>query len=67
MGAGLCTRFFRVDNREISWYEVDFPEVIDLKHKLIGEGDRLHFIAGSILENTWLKEIQPLAPVLIIM
>ncbi|AFZ31535.1 tetracenomycin C synthesis protein [Gloeocapsa sp. PCC 7428] len=66
LGAGLCTRFFRVDNGEISWYEVDFPEVIDLKRKLINEGDRLHFIAGSILDN-WIEEVQPVAPVLIIM
>ncbi|PIG93092.1 class I SAM-dependent methyltransferase [Gloeocapsopsis sp. IPPAS B-1203] len=76
LGAGLCTRFFRVDNGKITWYEVDFPEVIDLKRKLIEEsdcatrsagGDRYRFIASSILEATWIEEIQRVAPVLIIM
>ncbi|MUL36870.1 class I SAM-dependent methyltransferase [Gloeocapsopsis dulcis] len=67
LGAGLCTRFFRVDNGEITWYEVDFPEVIDLKRKLIDEGNRYRFIASSILETTWIEEIQRVAPVLIMM
>ncbi|MBE9192313.1 class I SAM-dependent methyltransferase [Gloeocapsopsis crepidinum LEGE 06123] len=66
LGAGLCTRFFRVDNGEITWYEVDFPEVIDLKRKLIDESDRYRFIASSILEATWM-DVQRVAPVLIIM
>lgn len=58
LGAGLCTRFFRVDNGEICWYEIDFPEVIELKHKLIDESNRYRLIAGSILETTWIEEIQ---------
>jgi len=65
LGAGLCTRFFRVDNGKITWYEVDFPEVIDLKRKLIEESDRYRFIASSILEATWM-DVQRVAPVLII-
>jgi len=75
LGAELCTRFFRVDNGKITWYEVDFPEVIDLKRKLIEEsdcatrsagGDRYRFIASSILEATWM-DVQRVAPVLITM
>lgn len=58
LGAGLCTRFFRVDNGQIRWYEVDFPEVIALRRKLIEESDRYQFIASSIVDLDWAEEIQ---------
>jgi len=57
LGGGLCTRFFRIDNGEISWYEVDFPEVIELKQKLVQETNRYHLIASSIVEPTWIEQI----------
>ena len=57
LGGGLCTRFFRIDNGEITWYDVDFPEVIELKQKLIKQSHRYHFIASSILEPTWISQI----------
>jgi O-methyltransferase involved in polyketide biosynthesis len=68
LGSGLCTRFFRVDNGTIIWYEVDFPEVIQLRHKLISETERYQFISKSILDFTWIDEIkrEPNQPVLII-
>ncbi|MEM6400270.1 MAG: class I SAM-dependent methyltransferase [Cyanobacteria bacterium P01_D01_bin.116] len=59
LGGGLCTRFFRIDNGEINWYEVDFPEVIELKEKLVTQSDRYHLIASSILESTWIEQINP--------
>ncbi|BAY81677.1 tetracenomycin C synthesis protein [Calothrix parasitica NIES-267] len=59
LGGGLCTRFFRIDNGEINWYEVDFPEVIELKEKLLKQSNRYHLIASSILETTWIEQINP--------
>ncbi|WP_414544554.1 class I SAM-dependent methyltransferase [Nostoc sp. CCY0012] len=68
LGSGLCTRFFRVDNGQINWYEVDFPEVIELRHKLISETDRYKFIAKSIFDFNWMDEVErlPGQPLLII-
>ena len=57
LGGGLCTRFFRIDNSEINWYDVDFPEVIELKQKLVTQSERYHFIASSILEPSWISQI----------
>ncbi|MEO0844141.1 MAG: class I SAM-dependent methyltransferase, partial [Cyanobacteria bacterium J06643_5] len=59
LGGGLCTRFFRIDNGEVNWYEVDFPEVIELKEKLVEQNNRYHLIAGSILEPNWIEQINP--------
>ncbi|MBO9998153.1 MAG: class I SAM-dependent methyltransferase [Cyanobacteria bacterium SID2] len=69
LGCGLCTRFERVDNGSARWYDVDFPEVIDLRRKFFKESDRNRFIATSILESTWLDaiEVSRQQPVLIVM
>ena len=37
LGAGLCTRFTRVDNGRVTWYELDLPEVIELRRKFFAE------------------------------
>ena len=48
LGCGLCTRFIRKDNGSVRWYEIDFPEVIEFRHKFFEENDRYRFIAKSI-------------------
>lgn len=54
IGCGLDTRFDRVDNGRVEWYDLDLPEVIDLRHRLIGESDRCTFIGCSVFDNRWL-------------
>jgi O-methyltransferase involved in polyketide biosynthesis len=68
LGAGLCTRFSRLDNGEVHWYEVDFPEVIALRRRFFQETERHLFIAQSILDFTWMDAIQrqPNQPMLIL-
>jgi O-methyltransferase involved in polyketide biosynthesis len=50
LGAGLCTRYFRVDNGEVHWYEVDFPEVIALRRQFFEESERYYCISQSMLD-----------------
>jgi O-methyltransferase involved in polyketide biosynthesis len=63
IGCGLDTRFERVcsgqpDNGRVEWYDLDLPEVIDLRRKLVGgEGARHHFLAGSVLDSAWLDTV----------
>lgn len=58
IGCGLDTRFDRVDNGEVEWYDLDLPEVIALRRKLIGdEGERHHFLACSVLDSTWVDAV----------
>jgi len=59
IGCGLDTRFERVDNGQVEWYDLDLPEVIDLRRKLVGgEGRRHHFLACSVLESAWLETME---------
>jgi methyltransferase (TIGR00027 family) len=54
IGCGLDSRFERVDNGQIEWYDLDLPEVIELRLKLIGgEGARYHLLACSVFDSAW--------------
>ncbi len=58
IGCGLDTRFQRVDNGRVEWYDLDLPEVIDLRRQLIGgEGERYHLLAGSVFDRAWLDAV----------
>ena len=58
LGSGLCSRFLRLDNGLIRWYEIDLPDVIELRRRFFEEHDRYHFISQSILDFTWIDQIQ---------
>ena len=63
IGCGLDSRFKRVDNGRVEWYDLDFPKVIDLRRKLIGdEVERYHLLACSVLEEAWLEAVKVHAP-----
>jgi O-methyltransferase involved in polyketide biosynthesis len=58
IGCGLDARFERVDNGLAEWYDLDLPEVIELRRKLIGgEGARYHFLACSAFDGAWLNMV----------
>ncbi len=58
IGCGLDARFERVDDGQVEWYDLDLPDVIELRRKLIGgEGGRYHLLACSALDNAWLATV----------
>jgi O-methyltransferase involved in polyketide biosynthesis len=67
IGCGLDSRFERVDDGRVEWYDLDVPEVIDLRRKLIGsETERYHLLSCSVLEETWMEtmRVQSSRPIL---
>lgn len=61
IGCGLDTRFERVaeHNSRVEWYDLDLPDVIELRRKLIGgEGPRHHFLACSVFDSDWLSAME---------
>ncbi len=63
IGCGLDSRFERVDNGQVEWYDLDFPEVIALRRKYLGnEKERYHLLACSVLENGWLERVKVHSP-----
>jgi len=59
IGCGLDTRFERVaEGGQVEWYDLDLPDVIELRRKLVGgEGARHHFLACSVLDSAWLNQV----------
>ena len=63
IGCGLDSRFERVDNGQVEWYDLDLPEVIELRRKFIGdEVEHYHLLACSVLEDAWLKTVKAYSP-----
>jgi O-methyltransferase involved in polyketide biosynthesis len=57
LGAGLDTRSSRLDISRAYWYDIDLPEVIRLRRMFFDETKRVKFIARSILNPSWIDEI----------
>jgi len=58
LGCGLDTRFERVDNGRVIWFDLDLPEVIALRKELIGgEAGRYHLLACSALDHAWTDSV----------
>lgn len=66
LGCGLDTRFDRIDNGKVIWFDIDFPEVIELRRRFMKENTRHQFIAGSILDSGWTKTVKTGGPYLIL-
>jgi O-methyltransferase involved in polyketide biosynthesis len=58
LGCGLDTTFERVDNGSLRWYDLDLPDVIELRSKYIQQGPRRQFIACSILDDRWMGAVE---------
>jgi len=58
IGCGLDSRFECVDNGRVEWYDLDLPQVIELRRKLIGgEGSRYHLLGCSVFDSSWLNTV----------
>ena len=66
LGCGLDTRFDRIDNGKVIWFDIDFPEVIELRRLFMQENSRRRFIGDSILNSEWTKLVKTGGPYLIL-
>lgn len=57
IGAGLDTAFYRVDNGLVHWYDLDLPNVIELRRQLLPETDRTTYISKSLFDASCYKDI----------
>lgn len=74
IGCGLDSRFEHVcseqpDNGQVEWYDLDLPEVIELRRKLVGDEGRpsaaegsYHLLACSVLDEAWLETVKVHVP-----
>lgn len=58
LGAGLSTRFDRLDNGRVRWFDMDLPDVVALREQLIADKERRTTVAGSLLEGDWVEAVK---------
>jgi O-methyltransferase involved in polyketide biosynthesis len=58
IGAGLNTRFERVDNGRVRWFDLDLPDAMTLRRRFFEESERRSFISASVLDEQWLNTVK---------
>jgi O-methyltransferase involved in polyketide biosynthesis len=54
LGAGLSSRSDRLDTGSGHWFDLDLPEVIDLRRRFFTDTARHRMIPASVLDRSWM-------------
>ena len=58
IGCGMDTRFQRIDNGQVLWYDLDLPQVIEERRQWIGgEQARYRMLSSSVLDEDWMDTL----------
>ena len=66
IACGLDTRFYRMDNGKITWYNLDLPETIEVRDSIYQESGRVSTIACSVLDPAWADQVKVRGKILFI-
>jgi O-methyltransferase involved in polyketide biosynthesis len=58
IGAGLNTRFERLDNGTVHWFDLDLPDVVELRRRFFTDSERRVTLASSILDPGWMAAVR---------
>ncbi|MEU1280939.1 class I SAM-dependent methyltransferase [Streptomyces sp. NPDC005805] len=58
IGTGLNTRFERLDNGRTHWFDLDLPDVIDLRRAFFEDTPRRRMLAGSVDAPEWTAAVR---------
>jgi O-methyltransferase involved in polyketide biosynthesis len=57
LGTGLNTRFDRLDNGTVRWFDLDLPDTIALRRRFFADRPRCTMLAGSVLDTDWFDTV----------
>jgi len=57
IGCGLDSRFSRIDNRRVRFYDLDVHSVIEIKRRFFDESNWYRFISSSVLDYNWMASL----------
>jgi len=67
LACGLDSRVKRVDpDKTVFWYDIDFPDVIEIRRNFFVETQQYKMIGSSALDPQWLQDISPNRPTVIL-
>jgi O-methyltransferase involved in polyketide biosynthesis len=58
IGAGLNTRFERLDNGAVHWFDLDLPDVVELRQRFFIDTGRRLTLSSSILDSGWIAAVR---------
>ncbi len=66
LGCGLETAYYRIADPRATFYEIDFPEVIEHRRKALGEGEKEILLGYSLLDLSWAEHVDASKPSLMV-
>lgn len=66
LGAGLETAYNRIGNKTVNFYQVDLPDVIEVRRSLLGEAENECLVSGDMFSLDWIKEVDISLPTLLV-
>lgn len=67
IGCGMDSRIERIGNKEVLWYDVDFPSVIEERRKYYQETGNYHMLTADARDTVWIKELPTCLHAIVIM
>jgi O-methyltransferase involved in polyketide biosynthesis len=58
IGAGLNTRFERLDNGAVHWFDLDLPDAVELRRKFFTDSARRVTLAASVVDPGWMDAVR---------
>ena len=62
LGTGLNTRFDRLDNGQVHWFDLDLPDAIALRRRFFSDSERCRMLAGSVADTDWFDTVAASPP-----
>lgn len=60
IGAGLNTRYERLDNGKAKWLEIDLPDSMELRRRFFEDTSRRKMLVASVVDTDWYQHVRAL-------
>ncbi len=67
IGCGMDSRVLRVGAIKHTWYDVDFPEVIEERKRYYQQSAHYQMLSGDVRDSKWLKSIPETKSAIVVM
>jgi len=57
LACGFDTRFWRIENKDCRYIEIDLPEVVALKREILKDQLSYELIGCSVLDASWIEQV----------
>jgi methyltransferase (TIGR00027 family) len=57
LGCGFDTRYWRINNQNCTFIELDLPEVVDLKREILKDKMKYEIIGCSVFDTFWIERV----------